>query len=296
MLATAAAATSILSLSGSNAFAADGNGVTAGSPGVLSGNSVQAPVGVPVNACGNTADVVGAANPTFGNNCANHEASPKEHASAPARVPSQERTSSTSADRPGHGPQAHAPAPAPAPAPARHTHHSAHPAQHPGTHSVAHGDAVGSPGVGTGNNAKAPADVPVNACGNTADVIGLLNPVMGNGCAEGTSAPAFPEEHEAPPAGPEAPPAEHQTPPRAAAEPPVDRAAPGPKHAADAPRQVVSPASGRAPSADHAAPHGLAQLAATGSDEDLLAAAAASAALLIGGGILYRRGRASSGL
>ncbi|MEU6761206.1 chaplin [Streptomyces sp. NPDC046853] len=292
MLATAAAATSILSLSGSNAFAVDGNGVAAGSPGVLSGNSVQAPVGVPVNACGNTADVVGAANPSFGNNCANNEASTHEHASAPARVPAQHRTSDKTEHRPvGYG-SPEDQAPAPAPAPARHTHQDTHPGKHAGTHSVAHGDAVGSPGVGTGNNAKAPVDVPVNACGNTVDVIGLLNPVMGNGCAEGTSTPAFPEE-EAPPAGPEAPPAGHETPPRAA-EPPADRAVTGPKHAADAPRHVASSTSGRAPSADHSAP--LPQLAATGSDEDLFAAAAASAALLIGGGILYRRGRASSGL
>ncbi|GGV44735.1 hypothetical protein GCM10010277_35420 [Streptomyces longisporoflavus] len=296
MLATAAAATSILSLSGSNALATDGNAVAAGSPGVLSGNSVQAPVGVPVNACGNTADVVGAANPSFGNNCANHGDSVREHASAPAPVPTQGRTSGRTEDRPSH---ASAPAPAPAPAPDRHTnsgtHPSAHSDPHAGTQSVAEGDTVGSPGVGTGNNAKAPVDVPVNACGNTVDVIGLLNPAMGNGCAEGTSAPAFPGPEE-PPSGHEAPPREHETPPRAAAEPPADRSVTGPAHSAKSPHQVASSTSGRAPSADSPAPYALDRLAETGSDEGLLAAAAASAALLVGGGILYRRGRASSGL
>lgn len=43
----------------------------AGSPGVLSGNVVQAPVNVSVNACGNTIDIVGALNPAFGNTCVN---------------------------------------------------------------------------------------------------------------------------------------------------------------------------------------------------------------------------------
>ncbi|MGW6058806.1 chaplin [Streptomyces sp. NPDC055189] len=288
MLATAAAATSILSLSGSNAFAADGNAVAAGSPGVLSGNSVQAPVEVPVNACGNTADVVGAANPTFGNNCANNGSSTHHHASAPARVPTQERTSSSTSGstsgRADDGPRHSS-------APARHTH--TRPDMHAGTQSVADGDAVGSPGVGTGNNAKAPADVPVKACGNTVDVIGLLSPAMGNGCDAGAPTPPG---HEAPPSGHEAPPTGHETPPRAAAEPPADRAVTDPAHSAKSPRHAASSASGRAPSADSPAPHALAQLAATGSDEDLLAATAASAALLLGGGILYRRGRASSGL
>jgi ChpA-C len=45
--------------------------VAAGSPGVLSGNLVQVPVHVPVNLCGNTVDVIGLLNPSFGNTCAN---------------------------------------------------------------------------------------------------------------------------------------------------------------------------------------------------------------------------------
>ena len=47
------------------------SGTAAGSPGVLSGNSVQAPVNIPVNACGNTVNVVGLLNPAFDNRCAN---------------------------------------------------------------------------------------------------------------------------------------------------------------------------------------------------------------------------------
>jgi ChpA-C len=42
-----------------------------GSPGVVSGNVIQAPIHVPINVCGNTISVVGLLNPTFGNTCVN---------------------------------------------------------------------------------------------------------------------------------------------------------------------------------------------------------------------------------
>ncbi|MFE9024311.1 chaplin ChpE [Streptomyces sp. NPDC007808] len=44
---------------------ADGKAV--GSPGVASGNVVQAPVHIPVNVSGNSVNVVGILNPAFGN-------------------------------------------------------------------------------------------------------------------------------------------------------------------------------------------------------------------------------------
>ncbi|MFF8260238.1 chaplin [Streptomyces virginiae] len=43
----------------------------AGSPGVLSGNAVEAPVNIPVNLCGNSVNIVGLLNPAFGNTCVN---------------------------------------------------------------------------------------------------------------------------------------------------------------------------------------------------------------------------------
>ncbi|MFD4476527.1 MULTISPECIES: chaplin [unclassified Streptomyces] len=46
----------------------------------------------------------------------------------------------------------------------------------------AQGAAVGSPGVLSGNQAQVPVHIPVNVCGNTVDVIGLLNPAFGNTC------------------------------------------------------------------------------------------------------------------
>ncbi|MEV8560272.1 chaplin family protein [Streptomyces sp. NPDC051917] len=72
-MVVAAAATGVLSLYGGSSALADSNahGTTDGSPGVLSGNSAQVPVNVPINVCGNSVDVVGALNPAFGNSCAN---------------------------------------------------------------------------------------------------------------------------------------------------------------------------------------------------------------------------------
>ncbi|MGW7369343.1 chaplin [Streptomyces sp. NPDC054841] len=54
----------------SPAFADTGaTGVAVGSPGVLSGNVIQVPVHVPVNACGNSVAIIGLLNPAFGNVC-----------------------------------------------------------------------------------------------------------------------------------------------------------------------------------------------------------------------------------
>lgn len=40
-------------------------------PGVASGNVIQVPVDIPVNACGLSVNVIGALNPAFGNVCDN---------------------------------------------------------------------------------------------------------------------------------------------------------------------------------------------------------------------------------
>ncbi|EST39748.1 chaplin [Streptomycetaceae bacterium MP113-05] len=46
----------------------------------------------------------------------------------------------------------------------------------------ANGAAVNSPGVLSGNVVQVPVHVPVNVCGNTVNVIALLNPAFGNAC------------------------------------------------------------------------------------------------------------------
>ncbi|MFI2349923.1 chaplin [Streptomyces sp. NPDC019443] len=131
-LITMAAAGGVLALGGSYAYAdAGATGNASNSPGVASGNSVQLPVHIPVNACGNTVNVVGLLNPAGGNGCAN--------------------TSGSDNGSPGGGAQAG-------------------------------GETSDSPGIASGNTIQAPVHVPVNACGNTVDVVGLLNPVSGNEC------------------------------------------------------------------------------------------------------------------
>ncbi len=42
--------------------------------------------------------------------------------------------------------------------------------------------AAHSPGVLSGNVVQVPVHIPVNVCGNTVDIIGLLNPAFGNEC------------------------------------------------------------------------------------------------------------------
>ncbi|MFF4833834.1 chaplin family protein [Streptomyces sp. NPDC001315] len=61
--------------------AADGS--AAGSPGVISGNTVQVPVHIPLNVCGNTVNVAGLLNPAAGNICANEDSADAK-AAAPA--------------------------------------------------------------------------------------------------------------------------------------------------------------------------------------------------------------------
>ncbi|MFD8739744.1 chaplin [Streptomyces sp. NPDC059618] len=65
--------TGAVALSGAGMAMADAGaqGGAVGSPGVLSGNVIQAPINIPVNVCGNTIDVVGLLNPAFGNTCVN---------------------------------------------------------------------------------------------------------------------------------------------------------------------------------------------------------------------------------
>ncbi|WP_149184465.1 chaplin [Streptomyces sp. TRM49041] len=68
---TSAAAVSMAGAAGVANADVDAHGATMSSPGVISGNAAQAPIHIPVGLCGNTADVIGALNPAFGNACIN---------------------------------------------------------------------------------------------------------------------------------------------------------------------------------------------------------------------------------
>ncbi|MFE3604145.1 chaplin [Streptomyces sp. NPDC059142] len=279
-LLTAAAASSVLSLSGGYAQAADANGAAVGSPGLLSGNNVQVPLDVPVNACGNSVDVIGILNPAFGNTCANVSHPPKHHAAPHHQAPHHPAA-----------PQQHAPQQQDAPphhgAPAQP--HLAPGAPHQavtGSGSEASSIAKGSPGVLGGNDVETPLDIPVNVCGDSVDLVGLLNPAFGNNCGSGT--PPAPPERPTAPELPETPDEEPEeiTPPKDRSVPPAPAGPPHHVAHTEPATRAITPAVLPA-----ARPADDAQLAATGGDPRLLAAAASSAGLILGGALLYRRSR-----
>ncbi|GAA1401189.1 hypothetical protein GCM10009639_43170 [Kitasatospora putterlickiae] len=63
--------------------------------------------------------------------------------------------------------------------------------------SGAEGVAANSPGVISGNQLQIPVHVPVNLCGNSINLIGVLNPAFGNTCinAEAPKQEHHEEEH-----------------------------------------------------------------------------------------------------
>ncbi|MFD3483703.1 chaplin [Streptomyces sp. NPDC058665] len=296
-LLTAAAASSVLSLSGGYAQATNGEAAATGSPGLLSGNSVQAPVEIPVNLCGNTVNPVGAGNPSFGNSCANSSGGqgsskprPDHHAQqqaphakpAPHRVPAQgthsthdTHASSTHAAKPGENGGSSAPVrPGHRPDQGAHTGPAGHSERPDHGGSSASGATANSPGLLSGNLVQAPLDIPLNICGNSVDLVGVLNPAFGNACVNGSDV--------APPKTPHHPgePIDPRNPPRPPAEPPV---VPD-NHVPMIPEQPRPVEEGDF----------VDQLATTGSNTNLLASAAMSTGLLISGGILYRRSRTAA--
>ncbi|MGJ3559134.1 chaplin [Streptomyces sp. INA 01156] len=182
-LMTVAAATGVIAAAGGVAHADSGaQGAAAGSPGVLSGNTVQAPVHVPVNVCGNTVDVVGVLNPSVGNSCAN-QGGPT---SAGHGESGQHRDSGGHRSHGGHG----------------------------GAHADGH--TAGSPGVLSGNQIQVPVHIPVNVCGNTVDVIGAGNAARATTAPTAPGRPAEPQEPGDEPSTPSAPREETRPAPRRA--------------------------------------------------------------------------------
>ncbi|MFG2992518.1 chaplin [Streptomyces sp. NPDC048257] len=128
---------------------ADASGRAERSPGLLSGNLVQLPVHVPVNACGNTVSVVGLLNSAAGNRCAN-ESSGGGGGHAGSR--------SADVANPGSG---------------------------NGGGAVAEGGGKDSPGVLSGNGLQLPVELPLNISGNAVSVVGVGNSSHGNTSVNG---------------------------------------------------------------------------------------------------------------
>jgi hypothetical protein len=142
----------------SAAFAADGGavaeGAAAGSPGVLSGNTVQVPVHTPVNICGNAVSVLGLLNPAAGNACANTSAG-GNGASSTGTTAGQGNTGG--------------------------------PVQNQTGGATAQGAAENSSGVLSGNTVQVPVHTPVNISGNSVSVVGGGNSTEGNSSTNGSS-------------------------------------------------------------------------------------------------------------
>ncbi|GGR78758.1 hypothetical protein GCM10010269_17460 [Streptomyces humidus] len=262
-LMTVAAATGVIAAAGGYAHADSGaNGYATDSPGLLSGNSVQAPVNVPVNLCGNTIDIVGALNPAFGNSCVN------KGGGAPSRGYGEHRGGGSHA-----GSQ-------------RGNHNAGHDGGYGGGHhggsggAHASGHTGGSPGVGSGNQVQAPIDVPVNVCGNSIDAVGILNPAFGNDCGDDSGSGV----HTPPSRG-------HETPGK-----PGGYDKPG-GHGQSSPSRP-----GGVPSTPHhVTPVGAssvhrpaAQLAHTGSEMPMGLVLPVGAGALLAGAVLYRKARPSA--
>ncbi|MFF0571599.1 chaplin [Streptomyces sp. NPDC004041] len=267
-LITMAAAGGVLALSGGYAHADSGAASAAtGSPGVLSGNSVQVPIDVPVNVCGNSVSVGGLLNPASGNDCGNGSAASDR--SAPTDRSGSDRSGSDRSDGAqdrsapggsGNGAQAGdttASDRTSEPGTGRH--------RAPGGGATAEGTAQGSPGILSGNSVQAPIDIPVNLCGNSVTIGGLLNPVFGNSCSNDAELPPPPPEQ------PEEPPVTPETP----VDPPVSQ-----------PPEPNAPETRNVPRE---------QLAQTGGDGLGMLIPASAGLLFAGAGsVLYRRSRSAA--
>ncbi|MFI9162602.1 chaplin family protein [Kitasatospora aureofaciens] len=267
---TAVATGSVLASTAGYAYAAaEAQGSAVGSPGVASGNSVQVPVEVPINACGNTVDVIGALNPAFGNRCAN--VSGGRHA-APKPGQTGQTGHSGGSDSSGAGAS-------------RGSSASGSSA----SGASASGAAVGSPGVVSGNSVQAPVHVPVNACGNSVDVVGVANPAFGNECGNVT--------HPAPKPTDDSPEGHTpSTPPSSGGETGPGGPRNGGSSTSATPSTPAVPAAARTSAPATPAAQSVAtgdQLAHTGAG-GVEALGAAGLALLVGGGVLYRRARAGA--
>ncbi|MFB7241431.1 chaplin [Streptomyces populi] len=174
LIAAAAASGALAAVVPAHADSA-ADGATAGSPGLISGNTVQLPVHVPVNLCGNTVNVAGLLNPAAGNRCAN------QGAGGGAAVTGGERHGGTGAHAAGRGGTADRGADSRGGA-------------------VAHGDAKDSPGVLSGNGLQLPVDLPVNVSGNSVTAVGAGNAAVGNEAVNTSDSEPVRAHHPAKPA------------------------------------------------------------------------------------------------
>ncbi len=135
----------------------------------------------------------------------------------------------------------------------------------PGAFAFADADAdataTGSAGLIAGNNVSVPIHVPLNVCGNSINVLAVLNPTTDNTCVNVEHVDV--SKHDSKEAESPAPKPVHE--------------APAPERNAPVPQAHTLPAP--------------AALAETGGNPTTIAAAGLGVVMLTGGAVLYRRGR-----
>ncbi|MFF7183919.1 chaplin family protein [Streptomyces sp. NPDC008222] len=244
---------------------AHATGATSDSPGIGSGNNVQVPVHVPVNACGNGVNVAALLNQASGNSCG--EASDTGASSTGAHA-----TGSTSGS-PGIGSGNNVQVPVHVPV-----------------------NACGN-GVNVGGLLN---EVTGNSCGPDTGSGQTSNGGPGD---HGTQTPPQNPQTppQTPPQNPQTPPQtvpqNPQTPPQTVPQNPQTPPQTVPQNP-QTPPQMTTPHEPQAPGVTPAgtpvtAAHPAPALAQTGS-EGVIAASAVSVAMLAGGLVLYRRGRVAS--
>ncbi|NUR63260.1 MAG: DUF320 domain-containing protein [Catenulispora sp.] len=161
---------------------------TADSDGFFNANVVQVPLDVPVNLCGVTANVIGIHDPAAGNACVNGG----PHA-LPGTVAGASAAAATAGSRgiaDGNIVQVPVQAPLDICGDTLNVIGADNPAlgnlcvNHTRGGAAAVGIAHGNRGLATGNVAQVPVNLPAEACGITAGLIGTGNPALGNFCAD----------------------------------------------------------------------------------------------------------------
>ncbi|MGW6399181.1 chaplin [Streptomyces sp. NPDC055134] len=71
IVTAALGAATVLAGAGVASADSDTDGLAANSPGFVSGNVIQVPIDIPINACGNSVSVIGLLNPALGSSCPN---------------------------------------------------------------------------------------------------------------------------------------------------------------------------------------------------------------------------------
>ena len=157
--------------------------MTSGAGGVLSGNTAQVPIDVPVNLCGNSVLAAAAALNAASTDCAVSAAGSSSSTSgmssigvmAPGSIANTGTTSTSTAGS--------------ASGSASSTAAGSTSGSSSSSGSTAVAGTTGAGGVLSGNTVQLPIDVPVNLCGNLVSILGVLDSLGPVSCTEGAPAP-----------------------------------------------------------------------------------------------------------